>query len=165
VPLSGAAKARLDELVKETLALQRKHHQRRTHGVVGRLKEHVARLALIAAVSANPKDPRVELEHVAWGERIARASIGIMLDAAEKHIADSDHQRHRNGVLADIARLAGPKNIPVQKRDLTKGGSTARKLDEEHRTKCLRDLIEMELVEECQRKVGGQDVKFYRLIM
>lgn len=164
VPMSKAASARLDELLIEQLKLQRAHHARHTHGIVGRLKEHVARLALIAGISANPKHPRVELDHVAWGEQLARASINIMLEAAEAHIADSDHQRNRNGVLTDLVKLGGPKGVWVRSRDLTRHGATARKLDDEQRKKCLRDLLEMDLIEVGEDKSVGRPVTLYKVM-
>lgn len=162
VPISPDADQRLDELALETLALQRKHHAQRTHGLVGRLKEHVTRLALIAAISANPKHPRVEIEHIRWAEGFVRQSIDLMLEAAAQHVADSEVQRARNSLLAEIGRLSGPKKTWVRHRDLTRSPA-GRVLDSDTRNKLLKDLVEMGLIEVGTQKVGNQNVIFYKI--
>lgn len=156
VPLSGAASDRLDEIADEQLALQRSHLQAGTHGLVGRLAEHVTRLALIAAISANPKAPVIEAQHVIWGEALARTSIAIMLDAAVRHVADSDHQRNRNAVLNEIVRLTGAGNVWVREREVRRTYG-ARSLKGDDFKAILQELAEMGFVERgADTTVGGR---------
>lgn len=166
VPYSPAVDTLFDRLEDETLRLQRLHHSQGTHGIVGRMCEHIKRLALICAISERPHDPRIEVRHVRWAETVARASIATIIDAAHKHIADSDHQRKRNELYAAIEKLARPQEDEgdfrwVRVRDLGRvpGG---RLLDGMQRSGMVNELLEMGLLERRVEKKGGNDVALIR---
>ena len=73
--------------------------------ILARLAEHVNRVVLIAAVADNPAQPVVKMQHIVWAERLVRWCIGNMLAAAEKHVADSEHEAEHKRVLEAVQRL------------------------------------------------------------
>ena len=57
--------------------------------IIARTSEHVRRLALIRAVSRNPKEPVVDGEEMLWAEKVVQLSQDLMIPAVEEHVADT----------------------------------------------------------------------------
>jgi hypothetical protein len=57
--------------------------------IIARTSEHVRRLALIRAVSRNPKEPVVDGEDMLWAEKVVQLSQRLMIPAVEEHVADT----------------------------------------------------------------------------
>ena len=92
---SPAVDTLFDRLEDGDAFLQRHPHSQGTHGIVGRMCEHIKRLALICAISERPHDPRIEVRHVRWAETVARA-----LDRHDHRCGAQAHRGQRSPAQA-----------------------------------------------------------------
>ena len=116
--------------------------------LVGKWREHATKLAMIRAISRDPRNPVMDAACVAWGWELAERCIRTVSRMAERHIADNrteaDNKRLRN-IIAD----AGPDG--VMKHDLIQ---RTRFLDTRARGMILHSLIEGGEVK-CERVPAG----------
>lgn len=104
VPMSSAAEQIDDDLRAEHLELKRQHEGTQFSAIVARYREHIRRVALVAAVADGGGE--CAASHVEWARDLVRHCLDTMLDQAERFIADSEHEALLKKVL-DIIRRAG----------------------------------------------------------
>ena len=131
--------------------------------ILARLAEHVNRVILIAAVADDPAQPVVKMQHVLWAERLVRWCVGNMLAAAEKHVADSEHEAEHKRVLDAVQRLGqGERDGWVPMAKLTR---SLQKLKRKDREDILATLVASEELETRSHRAGqtGNPTLFYRV--
>jgi hypothetical protein len=78
--------------------LLRKHQGTNVTGIIARLNENAAKIALIKAITDNPADPVLTGADLEWGMSIARRSVDTLMGAVKERVADSAHE-------SDLKRL------------------------------------------------------------
>lgn len=125
-------------LRKEQLAQQRAAEGTYVTSIAGRLAENAMKLALVRAVSRNPRAPVIQAEDVAWGRGLAQHCVDTLLREAGRHVADNDYEAKLNRAV-EIVRKHGP----LTERDMIRRGF---KLPEKERGEILRTLVEGGLI-------------------
>jgi len=75
--------------------------------IVNRLAENAAKLAMVRAISRNPKKPVIEERDVAWSWALAEHCTRTLLTNAERHIASNDYEQKLQRAR-EIIRKHGP---------------------------------------------------------
>ena len=135
IELDAAAMAADVALRERHLGIKREHEGTPFSAIVARHREHVRRLALVAAVATDPARPIVTGLVYGWAERLVDHCLATVLDQATRFIADSEHEAMGKRVL-EIIRRHG---------DWMDGSTLARKtqfLSRKMRAEFVADLIE-----------------------
>jgi len=156
VPMDPEALVIFDALDEDMTARQRAALGTDQGAVLARVWENTAKIALIKAVSANPRAPVIRGVDAEWARDLVAHCVGTLLVQAERHIADTDAERHHKRVL-EIVRKAGRKGI--KQRDLTR---KCQFLDPKTRRDTLQSLQESEQITAVQIKGRGRPGTLYR---
>ena len=137
VEFDDDAAARMDAISDEELALKRRYAGN-GHVVAfwARFAEHVARMALIKAISRDAMAPLVGLKDTRWAEALVRHCIQHVLEKADDHIADNDLEANSKRIRK-LIRDAGPAGITTSGLTTRTRGITSR-----DRTQLLAALVE-----------------------
>jgi hypothetical protein len=120
----------------------RKHEGSNLTGIIARLAENAAKIALVKAITDNPAHPVLAVQDLDWGMKISRRSVQALMQAVKERVADNDQEASVKLVMSKI-RDAGSAGI--DNSDLTRKTQKLRKTD---RTNIIRDLIESGMVRE-----------------
>lgn len=107
---------------------------------IARWAEHVLRLALISAVSADPLEPVITAPRFEWASDVGFQCIERMLCQAERYSADNDEERAKKRIFELICR-AGKDGIALNQ--ITRA---TRNLTMKQRHDMLEDLMLSNLV-------------------
>jgi hypothetical protein len=110
VPFSDEARAAMKALDEEITAKLRDLAGTPFTSVLARQWEHVARVAMIRAVSRNPITPGVVLEDVRWAEVVVQRSVDLLCDGIDRHVADNPEESRVKRTM-EIIRAAGDAGI------------------------------------------------------
>lgn len=91
--------------------------------LAGRAAENTLRLATLRAISRNAADPQVDVGDIEWGWAIVHASIALVGDGIQKHMAASPAEALRKAIVAAVAAATG--GLPYSKLVTKKGVSGA----------------------------------------
>jgi hypothetical protein len=104
-----AAKALYD--VSEAVAVrQRARIGSVQSALLGRVWEHVSRIAMIYAISLDPINPEVDLTAVQWADQIVTYCTETMIRDADRYVSDSPAEAQVKRVL-EIIRNAGQAGL------------------------------------------------------
>jgi hypothetical protein len=107
VPMAADAEAADMALRVEHLVMKRQHENTMFSPIVARFREHIRRVALIAAVSDNPAEPVMTAAHFDWAAAFVRWTQSELLEQSERFIADSQHEAGLKKLLDIIRRHGG----------------------------------------------------------
>ncbi|GAA5661945.1 hypothetical protein Brsp07_00407 [Brucella sp. NBRC 14130] len=98
--------------------------------ICNRVGENAARLALIVAVGANPREPIITMEIQQWANAVAEHSFKLLLKGADENIADNhlsaEYIRVRNMIIRSGKK--GIRHSDIRKN--LKSGIRTQRLDE-----------------------------------
>jgi hypothetical protein len=141
VPYADASAAAMWIEMRETqLSLSRANDNDAISGVIARLAENAAKIALVKAISDNPRAPAITVRDLEWAMSIAKRSVDTLTQAAKENVADTEHETLSKRVFRLIAD-AGQAGID--------GTSLSRKtqfLDRRRRADILAGLAEAEMI-------------------
>lgn len=132
VPLDDAAKEADRALRAEHLVMRRAYEGTAYSGIVARFREHIRRIALIAAAAETPEAPVCRAHHFRWAAELVRHCQSTILSQAERFVADNEYERMAKSVL-DVIRQHGT----MTERELSR---KIRTMDIAQRTKIIAHL-------------------------
>lgn len=107
VGIEAAAKKALYDLSKAVAARQRAKLGSVQSALLGRMWEHVSRIAMIYAISLDPINPVVDLTAVRWADQIVTYCTETMIRDADRYVSDSPAEAQVKRVLEIIRRAGG----------------------------------------------------------
>jgi hypothetical protein len=125
--------------------------------IIARTSEHVRRLALIRAVSRNPKEPVVDGEDMLWAEKVVQLSQRLMIPAVEEHVADTPWEANLKKLHRIIRAHGGWM-------DGTTLNNRCKFLNSRDRDQALRQLEESDLIEIRMEPTATKPRRYYRSI-
>ncbi|MBF0093940.1 MAG: PriCT-2 domain-containing protein [Alphaproteobacteria bacterium] len=102
VPMTPEAEDLFDQLDEDVTRRQRQAAHTNHGAVLARVWENTAKVALIRAVSADPKRPVIALAHAQWARSVVEHCTSTMLAEAEQHIATNEIEANHKKVLRII---------------------------------------------------------------
>jgi len=146
---------------KQTLKL-REDENSPMNSVIGRSIENTLKIALIAAVSDNPKTPLIEMRHLKWASELVDYCIKTAIEDASSRMHESQHKLNQDEVLNAI-RKAGEAGL--SKNVLTQ--ETRYKMTPRARKEALEDLIDANaiLVEEKKQEGRGRPSQVFHALI
>ncbi|HTQ71208.1 MAG TPA: bifunctional DNA primase/polymerase [Acidocella sp.] len=159
VPNTPGAQAEYVKLRQEQLDQQRGAEGTYITAIAGRLAENAMKLALIRAVSRNPKAPQITEQDVGWGRAVAKHCVGTLLAEAAQNIGENDYDRKVRKTLAIIQ-----KRGPISENEMVRRHGFA--YPPKERADILRDLVARGEIESVQKAVGpkgGRPTILYRV--
>lgn len=123
--------------------------------IVARFAENAVKIALIAAISENPRDPIITTRHVEWAKLVTSVCLAKMIGSAEDNISDSETEARSKKLLKLIRDSGGMSNRDLQR----KTGS----MENRHRAEAIQYLVESELIrtEQTRKGHGKPTVTYY----
>lgn len=115
--MDARAAARARAMREEQISELRKHQGTAVTGIIARLAENAAKIALIKAVTENPDQPCISYEDLDWGMLVARTSVETLMRAVKDRVADNDYEalvKRVHRVIAD-AGSAGVDGIKLSR--------------------------------------------------
>jgi hypothetical protein len=163
VPYDAAAAAMLADLAEAITERQRLHLGSSISALLARCWEHITRIAMIHAISANPAAPVITTASVEWAEQVVAYCTDTMIQDSSRYVSDNDLEQQIKRVLS-IIRKAGPKGI--SRHRLTR--ITWFLGSERRRDEVLSELRNAELIIQSVRmpgtnSAGGRPVTVFRL--
>ena len=141
VPYNQAASKALRELGDALMQRRRESLGTPKASILGRVWEHVVRVALVYAISADPANPVIDLAAVQWADQIVTYCVESMLQGAGRYVADNEAEADIKRVL-EIIRKAGKTGLKM--RDFVRAtrflGGDRRRQD------ILRELVSSEQI-------------------
>ena len=92
------------EMREEQTAMLRRHQGTPVTGIIARLAENAAKVALIKAITDNPGAPTISAADLAWGMTISKASVDTLMGAVKERVADNESEaklKRLQGVIRD----------------------------------------------------------------
>lgn len=105
----------------------------------GRYRENVIKIAMILSIVRNPLVPRMQGDDLDVGEAILRQAINYVMSLANENMADSEHEKDCNEIIAVIKGNGGRVKLTVLCRN-------TRRMDTKQRDNAIRSLIEQDKV-------------------
>jgi hypothetical protein len=155
VPLEPDAVEADHTLRAEHLAIKRSHEGTAYSAIVARYREHIRRVALIAAIASNPARPVCTGQHVTWATSLVKHCQATVIDQVERYIADSEYEAQQKRVLEVIRRHGSWLN----------GNEIAQKIrfiKARERGEILSHLAEAGLIETKQQNTAGRPMLLIR---
>lgn len=90
-------------LRQEQIDMLRRHQGTHLTGIIARLAENAAKVALIKAISDNPGSPQITAADLDWGMGIASRSVQTLMHAVKERVADNDYEATLKRVHKAIA--------------------------------------------------------------
>jgi hypothetical protein len=81
----------------------RQHEGTQMTGIIARMAENAAKIALIKAITDNPKAPAITVADQEWGLMVARRSVDTLMRAVDERVADSEAEAKLKRVLRVVA--------------------------------------------------------------
>lgn len=157
VPCDAPGAAALDELAHATDEHQRAHLGTAQSALLARVWEHVARVAMIHAISLDPIQPVIGLASVQWAEEIVGYCIDTMIKESNRNVSDNDQEMQTKRVLR-IIRQAGAKGI--SRRSLTR--ATWFLGNDRRRDEVLAELRNAERIIQSVAQTAGRPTTIFR---
>ncbi|NBW75524.1 MAG: hypothetical protein EBR34_06945 [Sphingomonadaceae bacterium] len=98
------AEARARAMREEQIDMLRRHQGTHLTGIIARLAENAAKVALIKAITDNPGSPQITAADLDWGMGIASRSVQTLMHAVKERVADNDYEaliKRVHKVIAD----------------------------------------------------------------
>lgn len=98
------AEARARAMREEQIDMLRRHQGTHLTGIIARLAENAAKVALIKAVTDNPGSPAITTVDLDWGMGIASRSVQTLMHAVKERVADNEYEalvKRVHKVIAD----------------------------------------------------------------
>lgn len=98
------AEARARAMREEQIEMLRRHQGTHLTGIIARLAENAAKVALIKAVTDNPGSPAITTVDLDWGMGIASRSVQTLMHAVKERVADNEYEalvKRVHKVIAD----------------------------------------------------------------
>lgn len=86
------AELRARAMREEQIDMLRRHQGTHLTGIIARLAENAAKLALIKAITDNPGNPAITTADLDWGMGIARRSVQTLMQAVKERVADNEYE-------------------------------------------------------------------------
>jgi hypothetical protein len=80
------------EMRQMQIEMLRKHQGTQVTGIIARLAENAAKIALIKAITENPARPSISANDLDWGMLVARTSVETLMSAVKERVADTDQE-------------------------------------------------------------------------
>ncbi len=120
------AEARARAMREEQIDMLRRHQGTHLTGIIARLAENAAKVALIKAITDNPGRPQITAADLDWGMGIASRSVQTLTQAVKERVADNDYEATLKRVHKAIAD-AGSAGIDGNKLSRRTQGVDRRK--------------------------------------
>lgn len=120
------AEARARAMREEQIDMLRRHQGTHLTGIIARLAENAAKVALIKAVTDNPDRPQITAADLDWGMGIASRSVQTLTQAVKERVADNEYEATLKRVHKAIAD-AGSAGIDGNKLSRRTQGVDRRK--------------------------------------
>ncbi len=98
------AEARARAMREEQIDMLRRHQGTHLTGIIARLAENAAKVALIKAITDNPGSPQITAADLDWGMGIASRSVQTLMHAVKERVADNEYEalvKRVHKVIAD----------------------------------------------------------------
>ncbi len=86
------AEARARAMREEQIDMLRRHQGTHLTGIIARLAENAAKVALIKAITDNPGSPQITVTDLDWGMGIASRSVQTLIHAVKERVADNEYE-------------------------------------------------------------------------
>jgi hypothetical protein len=156
VPMDAQALAIFGDLDREMTGRQRDAIGTDQSAVLARVWENTAKVALVKAVSANPKQPVIRGVDAQWARDVVAHCVATLLLYAGRHIADNETERNHKRVL-ELIRSAGPNGLA--KSELIR---RTQFLDKRQRDEVINTLVEGSLVSAALQRSQTKPTLIYR---
>ncbi len=104
VPYANAGAEATARAMRETqIDMLREHQGTQLTGIIARLAENAAKIALIRAITENPANPYITVRHLNWGMDVANRSVETLMSAVKERVADNEYEALVKRVLRVIA--------------------------------------------------------------
>lgn len=120
------AEARARAMREEQIDMLRRHQGTHLTGIIARLAENAAKVALIKAITDNPGSPQITVTDLDWGMGIASRSVQTLIHAVKERVADNEYEATLKRVHKAIAD-AGSAGIDGNKLSRRTQGVDRRK--------------------------------------
>jgi len=123
------AEVRARAMREEQIDMLRRHQGTHLTGIIARLAENAAKVALIKAITDNPGNPAITTADLDWGMGIASRSVQTLMQAVKERVADNDYEatmKRVHKVIAD-AGSAGIDGNKLSRR--TQGVDRRKRVD------------------------------------
>jgi hypothetical protein len=158
VPMTPEAELLFDALDDGLTMRQREAIGSNRSAVLARVWENTAKVALIKAVSADPRAPVVRLEDAEWARLVVDRCVTTMITEAERHIAENKTQAYHQKVLR-LIQGAGQRGL--SRNDITR---RTQFLERKQREDILGALVEGGDVELEIRQTERRPAALYRAV-
>jgi len=159
VPYAGAkAEATARAMREAQIDMLRAHQGTQLTGIIARLAENAAKIALIRAITENPANPSITCADLDWGMSIANQSVQTLMNAVKERVADNEYEALVKRVLRIISD-AGSAGID--------GTGLSRKtqfIDRRKRAEIIAGLVEAGMIRTMtitKSAEGGKDRSIY----
>ena len=98
------AAARARAMREEQIDMLRKHQGTQVTGIIARLAENAAKIALVRAITNNPGRPAITCADLDWGMGVANRSVQTLMSAVKERVADNEYEstvKRLHKVIAD----------------------------------------------------------------
>lgn len=92
------------------IAMLREHRGSNYTGIIARMAENGAKIALVKAITDNPARPAITAADIDWGMAVSRQSVESLMRAVKERVADNEYEREVKKVHLVIAN-AGSAGI------------------------------------------------------
>lgn len=133
VPMTPEADAAYDAMSEHQLARLRKNAGSYITSIAGRLTENATKLALVRAISRNPRGPVINATDIAWGRALSEHCIDTLLREADENVAETPFARNMQQALKVIKQHG-----PCTEYEMVRKGW---RVGEKERAEILRTLI------------------------
>jgi hypothetical protein len=158
VPMTAGAKDRdLAIEIQEVRAKRANEGKSLGTSIIARTTEHVRRLALIRAVSMDPKAPAVTVDDMQWARKVVQLSQRLLLAAIEEHVADTPWEANLKKLLRIIQGYSGWI-------DGTTLNNRCKFLTSKDRDQALRQLEDSGLIESKTERTATKPRRYYRSV-
>jgi len=141
VPYAGPEAAlRAREMREQQIDMLRKHQGTHLTGIIARLAENAAKIALVKAITDNPAAPVITTADLDWGMLVARRSVETLMQAVKERVADNAYEAEVKRVHKIIAE-AGSAGI-----DGKQLSRTTQFLDKRKRADMIANLEEAGMI-------------------
>lgn len=134
------AAARARAMREEQIAELRRAQGTAVTGIIARLAENAAKIALVRAITNDPARPSITADDLDWGMTVARRSVETLLVAVRERVADNAYEAEMKRVLKIIAD-AGSAGI-----DGTTLSRATPFVDKRRRNEILDHLAEADMI-------------------
>lgn len=94
------------------ISMLREYRGTNLTGIIARLAENAAKIALVKAITDNPANPSLSAKDLEWGMLIARQSVETLMQAVKERVADNE-QEARLKRLHMLVKDAGSAGIDL----------------------------------------------------